>query len=85
MYFENNKGKIIIKVESVKGRLNSNMEFRGIAKNTETALSTLLVNFASLSLEKGKDPQEVINKQFSNILKMLQAARKIDNTKKERR
>ena len=80
MYFENNKGKIIIKLESVKGRLNSKMEFRGIAKNAETALTTLLVNFVSLSLEKGKDPEQMIEKHFNGIMEMLKSGKKIDNT-----
>ncbi len=79
MYFENNKGKIIIKVENVRGKLNSNMEFRGIAKNAETALTTLLVNFASLSLEKGKDPQQVIDTHFSKIIEMLKSGKTIKN------
>lgn len=80
MYFENNKGKIIIKVENTHGKLNSNMEFRGIAKNAETALTTLLVNFVSLSLEKGKDPKKVIDKHFSSILEMLRSGKKINTT-----
>jgi hypothetical protein len=80
MYFEKNKGKIIIKVDNVEGKMNSVMEFRGIAKNTETALTTLLVNFVSLSLEKGKDPQKVLEKHFDGILKMLKSGKKIDNT-----
>jgi len=80
MYFENNKGKIIIKIESTHGKLNSKMEFRGIAKNAETALTTLLVNFVSLSLEKGKDPQKLIDKHFSGILEMLRSGKKINTT-----
>jgi hypothetical protein len=80
MYFQDNKGKIIIKLETIKGKLNSNMEFRGIAKDTETALTTLLVNFVSLSLEKGKDPQKMIDKNFQGILDMLKSGKKIDNT-----
>jgi hypothetical protein len=79
MYFENNKGKIIIKLENVKGKLNSSMEFRGIAKNTETALTTLLVNFISLSLEKGKDPEKVVDRHFSKILEMLKSGKTIKN------
>ena len=80
MYFEKNKGKIIIKVDNVHGKLNSMMEFRGIAKNTETALTTLLVNFVSLSLEKGKDPHQVIEKHFDGIVHMLKSGKKIDNS-----
>lgn len=80
MYFEKNKGKIIIKVDNVHGKLNSVMEFRGIAKNAETAITTLLVNFVSLSLEKGKDPQKVIDTHFDGILNMLKSGKKIDNS-----
>jgi hypothetical protein len=79
MYFEKNKGKIIINVESVRGKLNSNMELRGVARNIETTLTTLLFNFASLSLEKGKDPQKVIDQHFEGIIAMLKNAKKIDN------
>jgi hypothetical protein len=77
MLLEKNKGKIIIRIENDNGKINSNMEFSGIAKKAEIALTTLLVNFASLSLEKGKDPQEVLNKHFEGILKMLQSGKKI--------
>ena len=80
MYFQDNKGKIIIKLETINGKLNSNMEFRGIAKNADTALTTLLVNYVSLSLEKGKDPQKMIDKHFQNILDMLKSGKKIDNS-----
>lgn len=77
MIFEKNKGKIIIHIENDNGKINSNMEFSGIAKKAEIAITTLLVNFASLSLEKGKDPQEVLNKHFEGILKMLQSGKRI--------
>lgn len=77
MIFEKIKGKIIIHIENDNGKINSNMELSGIAKKAEIAITTLLVNFASLSLEKGKDPQEVLNKHFEGILKMLQTGKKI--------
>jgi hypothetical protein len=77
MIFEKNKGKIIIHIENDNGKINSNMEFSGIAKKAEIAITTLLVNFASLSLEKGKNPQEVLNKHFEGILKMLQSGKRI--------
>jgi hypothetical protein len=80
MYFEKNKGKIIIKLDNIHGKLNSMMEFRGIAKNAETALTTLLVNFVSLSLEKGKDPHHVIEQHFNGIVQMLKSGKKIDNS-----
>lgn len=75
--FENkNKGKIIIHIEVDKGKINSNMEFRGIASKTEISLTGLLVNFASLSLEKGKDPKELIDKHLDDILRMLEEGKK---------
>jgi hypothetical protein len=78
MFQEMNKGKIIIHVEDINGKLNSNMEYRGIAKKTETALSTLLVNFVSLSIEKGKDPKKLFESNLNRILEM------IDNSKAQK-
>lgn len=71
MFQERNKGEIIIHVEDINGKLNSNMEYRGIAKKTETALSTLLVNFISLSIEKGKDPKKLFESNLIGILEMI--------------
>ena len=71
MFQERNKGKIIIHVEDIDGKLNSTMEYRGIAKKTETALSTLLVNFISLSIEKRKDPKKVFENNYNRIVEMI--------------
>jgi hypothetical protein len=54
--------------------------FAALPKNPETALSTLLINFVSLSLEKGKDPQHIIEKHLPGIVNMLEEGKKIDNT-----
>ena len=72
-----NKGKIIIHIEDDNGKINSNMEFRGIASKTGISLTTLLVNFASLSIENGKNPKEIIDKHLANILHMLEERKKI--------
>ena len=77
MFDERNKGKIIIYIENDNGRINSNMEYRGIANKPEIALTTLLVNFASLSIEKDKDPKELIEKHLSGIVQMLKGGKKI--------
>lgn len=77
MFEERNKGKIIIHLENENGKINSNMEYRGIAKKPEIALTTLLVNFASLSLEKGKNPRDIIEKHLTGILQMLEGGKKI--------
>lgn len=70
--FENrNKGKIVIHIENDNGKINSTMEFQGIAKQSEITLTSLLVNFASLARKKGKDPNILIDKHLTGILKML--------------
>ena len=75
MFEERNKGKSIIQIENDNGKINSNMEYRGIAKKSEIALTTLLVNFASLSIEKGKNPKELIDKHLGGIVEMLEKGR----------
>ena len=77
MFDERNKGKIIIYIENDNGRINSNMEYRGIANKPEIALTTLWVKFASLSIEKDKDPKELIEKHLSGIVQMLKGGKKI--------
>ena len=64
-------GKIIIHLEKELEKVNSTMELRGIAKDPEITLTTLLINFASLSLKEGKDPKKLIKKYFPLILEML--------------
>jgi hypothetical protein len=77
MFNDRNKGKIIIHIENENGKLNSTMEFLGMAEKPETALTTLLVNFVSLSKEKGKDPKELIDKHLEGILQMIEQAKKL--------
>ena len=66
-----NKGKIIIHVEKHCDKLNSNMELKGIAKQKDLVLTTLLINFASLSIENNKDPEELISKHMKRIIDMI--------------
>lgn len=77
MFEEKNKGKIIIQLDKEMEKINSSMSRTGLAKTTETALTTLLVNFVSLSLEKGKNPKELIDKYLDEIVKMLEQGKKI--------
>jgi len=65
------KGKIIIHVEKTGEKVNSNLELTGIAKQKELVLTTLLVNFASLSIENNKDPEELIEKHLKSIIEMV--------------
>ena len=73
MLHERNKGKIIIDIENENGKINSKMVNRGIAKKTEIALTTLLVNFVSLCIEKGKNPKELIGKHLDEIIGLLES------------
>ena len=77
MFHERNKGKIIIDVEIDNGKINSKLVRRGIAKKTEIALTTLLVNFVSLSIENDKDPVQLINKHLNETIKLFENAKKI--------
>ncbi len=84
MLSDQNKGKIIIYLESENGKLNSEMKRTGLGRKTEVALTTLLVNFASLSIEKGKNPMKLIEEHFENIMEMLQKGKKIHNKAADR-
>ena len=64
-------GKIIIHIEQERGNTNSTMQCKGIAKKSEIALTTLLIHFTSLSIQKGKDPKVLIENHLSGILDML--------------
>ena len=71
MFDVREKGKIIIQIENENGKINSSLICRGIAKKTEIALTAMLVNFVSLSVEKGKNPRELIDQHLTGILQML--------------
>jgi hypothetical protein len=75
------KGKIIINVEKIGEKVNSSMELKGIAKQQELVLTTLLINFASLSIENNKNPEALIDKHLKSIIEMI----KQDETIKKRR
>lgn len=66
------KGKIIIHIEKDGEKINSSMNYKGIAKTPEIALTSLLVNFVSFCLEKGKNPQKLIDKNLPEIVRSLQ-------------
>ena len=65
------KGKIIIHLEKIGEKVNSSMELKGIAKQKELVLTTLLINFASLSIENDKDPKALIDKHLNSIIDMV--------------
>lgn len=71
MFDVREKGKIIIQIENENGKINSSLVCRGIAKKSEIALTAMLVNFVSLSVEKGKNPRELIDQHLTGILQML--------------
>jgi len=65
------KGKIIIQIEKDGDQINSNMELKGIAKQEQVTLTTLLINFASFSLKSNKDPEKLIKMHLDSILQMI--------------
>ena len=71
MFDVREKGKIIIQIENENGKINSSLVCRGVAKNTEIALTAMLVNFVSLSVDSGKNPRALIDQHLTGILKML--------------
>jgi hypothetical protein len=77
MFEDKNKGKIIIQIEKDNDKINSNLDCRGIAKSPEIALTTLLINFVSLSIEKGKSPEELIEKHMPGMIKAIESGKKI--------
>ena len=77
MFEDKNKGKIIIQVEKEDQKINSTLKCNGIAKTPEIALTTLLINFVSLSIEKGKDPRTLIHKHLDGIITMIERGKKI--------
>ena len=77
MFNDENKGKIIIRIERENDKLNSGMERTGLARKTNVALTTLLINFASLSLEKGLNPMDIIEKHLPGIIEMLGKGKKL--------
>ncbi len=77
MFLQKNKGKIIINIEKDHERINSNMEFKGIAQKQDLAITTLLINFVSLSIDKGKDPKKIIDEHLENMIELIQKGKQI--------
>jgi hypothetical protein len=75
MFIERTKGKIIITVERENARLNSNMMRRGLARQPDVALTTLLINFVSLALEQDKDPKAIVDSSLQELVEMVKSKR----------
>ncbi|MCC5931200.1 MAG: hypothetical protein JJU28_18270 [Cyclobacteriaceae bacterium] len=71
MFFSENQGRIIIKIEKEYGSLNSKMQLKGCAETAEIALSTLMVHFISLATEQGKDPKKIFEANYEALQKKL--------------
>ena len=72
MKFHNQvKGKITINIDKVNERLNSSMEFKGLAKDPDVVITSLLINFVSFAIKNGKDPQKIINSHLANIIELF--------------
>ena len=72
MKFHNQvKGKITINIDKVNGRLNSSMEFKGLAKDPDVVITSLLINFVSYAIKNGKDPQKIISSHVTDMIKLF--------------
>lgn len=72
MYFNDNvRGKIIINVNKTYDKLNSRIEYKGMAQKSEVALSALMLHFAEVAQKMGKNPIELLQKNEKNIENML--------------
>lgn len=65
------KGKITINIDKIADNLNSNIQLKGLANDTEVVLTSLLVNFVSFSLRNGKDPRKIIENNLEKIIQMV--------------
>jgi len=73
MFGSRNSGKIVITIEKENEQLNSSLKRSGIAKSIEITLSTLLINFASIAVEHGKNPEDILDKNLPTILRKIQS------------
>lgn len=69
--FQKNSGKITIYLEADGEKINSRMEFQGLARKKNVATTTLLYNFVSYAREKGLDPKAIIDRHLDRILQQL--------------
>ncbi len=74
MFNERNKGKITIDIDSEEEQLNSSMKRKGLAVKPDIALTTLLINFVSLALEKGKDPKTIIDNNLEALIRKVKGS-----------
>jgi len=76
MYFNDNiKGKIVIEIDKCVDELNSKILFKGLAKDKNVALSTLLINYVLLAKKLEKDPIELLKKNMDQIDKLTNKKR----------
>lgn len=64
-------GKIIITVDKIGEKLNSDITTKGLADEPDIVLTTLLVNFVLLAKKNGKDPEKLIENNLKNIISLV--------------
>lgn len=64
-------GKIIITVDKIGEKLNSDITTKGLADEPDVVLTTLLVNFVLLAKKNGKDPEKLIENNLKNIISLV--------------
>ncbi len=65
------KGKITINIDKIDKSLNSSVQLKGLANDTDVTLTSLLVNFVSIAIRNGKDPKKIIDNNLENIISMV--------------
>jgi len=77
MKFHNKvKGKIIIQVDKLGDRLDSSIELKGLAKDPDVCITTLLINYISESIRHGKDPKTLFEKNINQLVEMVKKKHK---------
>jgi hypothetical protein len=72
---QKNSGKITIYLETDGDKINSRMEFQGLARKKNVVATTLLCNFVTYTREKGLDPRSIIDRHLDRILQELDHVR----------
>ncbi len=77
------KGKITINIDKIGTKLNSSINFKGLAKNPDVVLTSLLVNFVSFAINNGKDPKKIISQNLDSLIDMVQQNKGSSKTSKD--
>jgi hypothetical protein len=76
MLFESaNRGKVIISVELIDGRISSHIQRKGIAKEDKYAIASVLGTYISMCMEAGKDPKKILEDNLQHLGEIISSQR----------